>query len=454
MNNYLNFKSIKVKDIEIETLSALRENLQKQLVSTEIFDNYIMGYQIPQISKEFDLLRFDQDSVVNIELKSSSTPDRIKKQLLENRYYLSFLNKEIYSFTFVKEGNKIYFLNQFDDLEETDFGYLSKILITQKAEPISNIDSYFQPSNYLVSPFNSTDSFVSGKYFLTNHQIEIKDKVLKLLSNDGESLISITGKAGTGKTLLVYDIASNLMNAGERILIIHCGQLNVGQSKLIDEYNWDIIPIKIWRDIDYSQYHTVIIDEVQRIYPKQLDAILGSIKENGKKCIFSYDGQQCLSKFEIENRIVEKILGLPSLKVFNLTEKIRTNKEIANFIYGLFNRKFDTGRISYSNVQIQYCFDCDEANAYISYLVNKGWKIINYTPSRYTFYPYDTYERKYEDSAHAVIGQEYEKVIAVIDEYFYYKDAKLSTRGYKNNPIIILQKCYFRSCPEREVNCI
>lgn len=64
------------------------------------------GFSIPQISKEFDLLKiFENDVVVNIELKSNDIAlDKIEYQLRKNRYYLSHLKKKIYNFTYVDSG--------------------------------------------------------------------------------------------------------------------------------------------------------------------------------------------------------------------------------------------------------------------------------------------------------------------------------------------------------------
>ena len=55
--------------------------------------------------------------------------------------------------------------------------------------------------------------------------------------------MSITGSAGTGKTLLTYDIAKDLKEDRKKYLIIHCGLLNSGHDKLNDEHDWEIIPI-------------------------------------------------------------------------------------------------------------------------------------------------------------------------------------------------------------------
>ncbi|MTK13872.1 MAG: hypothetical protein F8N39_17955 [Clostridiaceae bacterium] len=78
-------------------------------------------------------------------------------------------------------------------------------------------------------------------------------------------------------------------------------------------------------------------------------------------------------------------------------------------------------------------------------LSGQSWKVINYTPSMYTAYPYDKYQYNYDDNAHKVIGQEYDKVVAVIDEHFYYReDGKLSTRGWCSRPYYHPTKMLFQ----------
>ena len=93
------------------------------------------------------------------------------------------------------------------------------------------IDELFNPSDYLVSPFNTTRKFLNNEYFLTHQQEELKTKVIESLnSSEIAKFISITGGAGTGKTLLIYDIAKQLKEKGKKALIIHCGYLNDGQE--------------------------------------------------------------------------------------------------------------------------------------------------------------------------------------------------------------------------------
>ena len=49
-----------------------------------------------------------------------------------------------------------------------------------------------------------------------------------------------------------------------------------------------------------------------------------------------------------------------------------------------------------------------------------GWKVPQYTPGTITAFQYEEYQVVGEDSAHAIIGQEYDNVVAVIDECFCY----------------------------------
>ena len=203
-DSYLAYHSIKIKNSELKDLQALVDTFTLFSKNIALFDKYFIGYKIPQIGKEFDLLRIDKETIVNIELKSTNTDDKILTQLLRNKYYLSFLKRKTYCYTFIADIKKIYFLDKTDNLEEVDFRHLLRVLVSQNVERIKDIDSCFNPSNYLVSPFNSTREFIKEEYFLTSQQEDIKKEILNQISLPTHSIISIKGNAGTGKTLLTY----------------------------------------------------------------------------------------------------------------------------------------------------------------------------------------------------------------------------------------------------------
>ncbi|EKN69278.1 hypothetical protein BABA_10461 [Neobacillus bataviensis LMG 21833] len=429
-----NFR-IKLKENEIKDIESLVNQLNTHSRNPYIYDGYYSGYTIGQISKEFDLLRFGLSNIINIELKTENTGDRMKEQLLKNKYYLSFIGKEVISFTFVAEEEKLYYIDDNENLIETDFPFLISNLLEQELESIDDIDKMFDPSNYLVSPFNSTEAFLEGRYFLTDHQVNIKKEILSLSNFNAPCYISIEGSAGTGKTLLTYDIAKEYINDSKKVLIFHCGRLNSGHHKLRDNYSWEVSNIKYHESFTLSMYDLIIIDEVQRVFINQIEKFLNNVKSTNAKCIFSYDSQQCLARWEIDWNIPQFIKDQVSPHHFKLSEKIRTNKEIAAFIKNLFDLSKRNPNQDYTNVNVQYFSDYIDARKYMDVLRYNGWKMINYTPSQYTRYPYEDYKSSSEDTAHLVVGQEFDNVIAVIDQYFYYaENGKLSTRGYPLKP--------------------
>ena len=118
--SYLVYHSIKIKNSELKDLQILVDNFKLLSKNISLFDKYFIGYIIPQIGKEFDLLRIDKDTIVNIEIKRQSTDDKIITQLRRNEYYLSFLKKDVHCYTYVANENKLYTLDNTNTLEEVN----------------------------------------------------------------------------------------------------------------------------------------------------------------------------------------------------------------------------------------------------------------------------------------------------------------------------------------------
>jgi hypothetical protein len=98
--NFLSYYDIEIRDEEINDLALLVKGLSEQTINKNIFNHFHVGYKIPQIGKEFDLLRFGKDYIINIELKKTSTEEKILKQLKRNKYYLSFIGMVIHNICF------------------------------------------------------------------------------------------------------------------------------------------------------------------------------------------------------------------------------------------------------------------------------------------------------------------------------------------------------------------
>ena len=167
-------------------------------------------------------------------------------------------------------------------------------------------------------------------------------------------------------------------------------------------------------------FDLIIIDEAQRMYPYQFDKYIKEVRTLNKKCIFSYDEKQYLrdnaKQYHTKERIEKELLCTP----YKLTDKIRTNKEIAYFIRQLFNIKKNIPNIDYTNIELTYCKDCYSAKLLLQELLERGWKTPNYTPGTRSFFHYEAYLSNDTESAHSVVGQEFNNVVVVIDESFKY----------------------------------
>ncbi len=410
-----------IKNYELNGIESFVDELLKANNNISIVNRYYLGYSIPQIGKEFDLLRFGHNYIINIEIKTESSIEKILKQQHKNKYYLSFLDKPLHIYTFISNENKLYKLvirNNGDEIEEITFNELCNILMSQEVVTFNNIDDLFNPSDYLVSPFNSPEKFMSEGYFLTVQQEQIYKEIQTKLSDTATNFIALTGGAGTGKTLLTYHIAKETIQRGKKVLILHCAPLNSGHQILMDEYNWSIyMPKYAPNTIDFD---LIIIDEAQRMYPYQFDKYIKEVRTLNKKCIFSYDEKQYLrdneKQYHTKERIEKELLCTP----YKLTDKIRTNKEIAYFIRQLFNIKKNIPNIDYTNIELTYCKDCYSAKLLLQELLERGWKTPNYTPGTRSFFHYEAYLSNDTESAHSVVGQEFNNVVVVIDESFKY----------------------------------
>lgn len=258
-SNYLAYLGINVRLVEADGIKKLISCFKANKANYDLYDDFYFGYTIPQIGKEFDLLRFGQKTVINVELKSEFNEEKIVAQLELNAYYLSFLSLKVYQFTFDSSSSKLYKLDSEGKLIETSINELLEHLEGQEVNENLNLDTTFNPSNYLVSPFNSTSKFINDEYFLTKHQDIIKKEIVETFGSTNAEFFSICGKAGTGKTLLTYDIAKFFIDRMSKVIVTHCGKLNHGHYELRSTYGWDIISIKQYEKILESSFDVLIL---------------------------------------------------------------------------------------------------------------------------------------------------------------------------------------------------
>lgn len=87
---------IKIREEEYELIKSIINNLIFCRTGTKSLEDWFYSFTIPQIGKEFDLLKIGKNYTINIELKSQEvSEEKIIKQLTQNRYYLSHISEEI-----------------------------------------------------------------------------------------------------------------------------------------------------------------------------------------------------------------------------------------------------------------------------------------------------------------------------------------------------------------------
>ena len=114
-------KPLKMREWELDSLKNLVDQLESQMPDVCGL-RFFYSFQIPRLGKEFDLLQIKEDQIVNIELKSGAVSEEaMRRQLLQNRYYLSVLGKPIRSYTYISSQNRLVRLTNHDHLADTDW---------------------------------------------------------------------------------------------------------------------------------------------------------------------------------------------------------------------------------------------------------------------------------------------------------------------------------------------
>ena len=453
-------KKLKVKPQEFYAIRSLVNMLLGIGVEIKDFEIFFLSFTIEQIGKEFDLIKLDKDNLVlNIELKSEEVGvEAIQNQLEKNRYYLKHLAPDVRLYTFVETGKELYKYTS-KGLQLVGVEDLKDTMQLFQESLGENLESLFQANSYLISPLNSHQKFMYGDYFLTNQQHDIKKKIVDLiLLNDKEYVLGITGKAGTGKTLLLYDIIKEIAERGENCCSIHSGILCDGHRIL--SAKWDNVTIFSAKELNgdgvenLKRYQFIFVDESQRIYSSTFEKIIKEVISESKTVIFAYDYAQSLSITEEERNIPAKLQKIDGFTVYTLSNKIRTSKEIASFTRTMMNlNNRARGYMDYSDIDVLFANNIEEAKRLINLYDEKGYIFISYTQSMYYRNSIDLYPNNYD--THHVIGQEYDKVMIMMDKNFRYdKERRIQGKEHPNPDLLFYKLLYQAISRAREKLCV
>lgn len=428
---------------EQESISIMVESLTElcPTIPARCFDGFFYSFIIPNIGKEFDLIKISKDKskILNIELKSQPVElYRISDQLVKNRHYFKHITSNIYSYTYISSTNELYTLDSKGIFKKVKLSKLKDALFIFDDYIDDNIELLFKARDFLISPINTPLKFINNEYFLTLQQEEHKKRILKDIENRvGYKFINIKGGAGTGKTLLIFDLAKELANKGNTC-IVHCGKVtnrhNDMNKLLQDKFKYKLLIIGINeltnKDLPkvLKDYTYILIDETQKTYSNIFNQIASFVKNKNKVCIFAQD-PSVISNTIIHGEL-NKITSQCSNCVYTLSGNIRTNSELASFITALFNIKRIAGRYLYPSVDIVYARNETEAHKIAEYYLYD-------TQLKYILIELDKHILMSDlphETTSTIIGTEFDNVIMMLDRKFYYDSKlKLRTKGSVND---------------------
>lgn len=351
---------MKMREWELESMKALVRELEMHMQDVHAL-RFFYSFQVPRLGKEFDLLQIKDDQIVNIELKSGKVSDEaVRKQLLQNRYYLSVQGKMIQSYTYISSQERLVRLNNHDHIVEADWDQLCLALQRQSKDYEGDIEDLFQAEMYLFSPVTEPERFLNKEYFLTSQQKDIERRILDKIRKVKYGYFWFSGLPGTGKTLLLYDIAMKL-SVHQKVCMIHCGETGKEWKILHDR----LLRIAFLSDSqleecpDLKEYSAILVDEAHLLTEEKLHVILELSEKH--PVIFSSDDEDMISDEEMDRTMIREIEHLPDIQSFHLTNRIRTNAELSSFIQNMMHLPEKRTVRYYPHIQVVYANDEEEA---------------------------------------------------------------------------------------------
>lgn len=424
INAYSQLNGFELKTQEIPDFMQLIE----QISNNKKNNNQLMGYYVGQrtqsgICEEFDLLRFSPEAVINIEVKTTwpSRREKCLEQLLSHQNVLRLIRPVSYCFTYIVDTNELYVLEE-DELNSISFECLIDSLDNNYID--ENLLAKTDLSSMLISPYSEPQRFLNHEYVLTQQQEEIKRKVL----SDDVMYSIIRGCAGTGKSLLLMDLARCYHNEGKKVIVFLCRNY-ASKYKLSQALGITIEEIKMMEAMVDSkkidEYDVLLLDEAQRIRSEQLDRVQ-SLSARGVKVVFSLDPLQTLNKREIETDITGSICMLEHSNVYELSNRIRVNEAIDLFSQRMVHincKKWHS--TDFSCIHMTYFESEENCKVYLKQLSKHGDCVI-IEPTPYTTKTTGTEKRKKKlansRDPHSVLGEEFDNVVVLLDEYINYVD--------------------------------
>lgn len=438
------YRKMDLNNIEIGDFYSFCKNLLKEISKSKNTDGWYLGTLFPPFP-DFDAMFFSKEKIIILELKhkigtqnEKSVLNKFKKQnhllkKLKNKLSNFDEKTEILYFLYINDSSTLleYDLGNLT-YSKVDFKYLANILNSVKKPLESNPIYELTRSDFLISPLNDFQSFKNGEYYLSDEQEYCEKQILQA---NGKGIFGVQGVAGSGKSLIAYDLLKKLKD--KNILFIFPG--NLREQHYNFQTNFDYIKFVSGKNLTaelLDAYEVVIVDEAQRLYFGNSDSALEILKSwiesnyQVKQIIFFYDAHQALGPKDcgnLLNNMLNTYCKDKKRKQYLLRESIRSNPEISAFVRRLsylknIPKKQITPELLKKHVEIKFFNEADEAKSWIQYKQNKNYTFLIPTGSRFLQASSDKFTdlSSISITTHEFLGEEQDKIITYIDDSFFY----------------------------------
>lgn len=440
-----------LKEHEYRDLERLICELEKHELHQWESSFYFSTKPAAPINDEFDMFYSDDQYILNLDFKDNTSEveqkshSELKEDILikfrrQNRLLDTIKNgRQVDHLAVCVEDDNTYYWSfspEENKLVEFKIEEIVQIFNNLNVGNQNNELGELDASNFILSPVNNTEDFLSKKYWLTEDQNKIVDKIADLSS--GQRVFAVKGAGGTGKTMIAFDLIMKFTEL--RKLYCFTGTKQEGHKLLETRIpKLKIVSAKEFADIKLEDYDVILVDEAQRAYKNVRKKIDQSIKNaedgNLKKVVVFYHIEQTLSKKDFGQGI-QSLLSNRSEQV-ELVENVRSNENIHAFIEKLFDLSYSyesgvTNETIANDVEVRYFTEFKEAKKWLSLRCEQGYIILENVPEYGESKQYQMARLSTD-----VIGQDLEKVGVVIDDSFYYdfieEEKKLVLKNKKTN---------------------
>lgn len=434
---------------EVVQLLNLINNFINNSLRIPAFKNIFFGFKVDKIEcGDFDFIKVNEVNVINIEFKDMTKDEKqdinkykekLLKQLKIRKRLLSVFKRDVISIGFIQNKDLLFFYklenNKLCSIKPIQV--LKELTSSKTDNSISNLSKYLNKETLNISPINQGNLFLNSSYELTNQQSNAIKNIKELKSN----FYLVEGQAGTRKSLVAFELAEYFSNIGKKTILFFLS-LNTELYTEFKNEKFKLLTLGMHSDenkiinsgfekVYNEDFDLLIIDEAQRLRIKQVEKLEEEIKKVNMHCIFILDSEQSLVSDDEGTLISNAIKEVVNIKDrFKLKEPLRFDNNTEAFIRKLFKMRKKEGNPSEANIDIIKIYNDREANKYVEYLREN----YSYTLLKPLETGTITKNYKYDDHGYNVIGKEFENIIIILDErYFYDRENGLQISKEKNN---------------------